>query len=289
MSGGSGLRSRGELFQRVVSAVVLAAVALASAYWGGWPFAVIWAAMAVAVAYEWEQIVAPEQSPTMAIALSGAIGIAAVVFRDAGVTPNFFIVAGAATAAVLAVLAVRARREPAKAVWLCSGIVYSGLLLASVVMVRAEGLIGFFAIVYLFIVVWLTDIGAYFAGRTFGGPKFAPRISPKKTWSGVVGGVICGVACGLGVVWLASGFVDIRVRPAHAFVAFCLSVATVYGDLFESFLKRRFGVKDAGSIIPGHGGFLDRLDGFSAAAVLAALIGATRGGIAQAAQGLLAW
>ncbi|HRJ69572.1 MAG TPA: CDP-archaeol synthase [Beijerinckiaceae bacterium] len=289
MTAGSGLRSKSELFQRVVSALVLAIVALATAYLGGWLFALVWAVLAVAIVYEWEKIVAPEQSPTMAIAMAAIVAIAAIVFRDAGVSPSFFIVAGAGAAAVLLVIAVRAREDRAKALWLCAGLVYASALLASVVVVRSAGLIGFFAILFLFIVVWLTDIGAYFAGRTFGGPKFAPTISPKKTWSGVIGGVACGVLCGLFVVWMASHFVRVQVSFAHAVLAFFLSVATVYGDLFESFLKRRFGVKDAGSIIPGHGGFLDRLDGFTAAAILAGLIGTARGGAYGAAQGLLAW
>lgn len=289
MSTGTGLRSRSELFQRVVSAVVLAIVALATAFWGSWLFAAIWAALAIAVVYEWEHIVAPAQSPTMAIAMAGAIAIAAIVFRDAGVSPTFFIVAGAGIGGILLILAVRARAEPVRAAWLCGGLVYGGLLLACVVVLRSSGLIGFFAILFLFIVVWLTDIGAYFAGRTFGGPKFAPRISPKKTWSGVVGGVVSGVCCGLFVVWLAAHHVPVTVKPAHAVLAFILAVATVYGDLFESFLKRRFGVKDAGSLIPGHGGFLDRLDGFAAAALFAAVIGVARGGVSDAARGLLAW
>jgi phosphatidate cytidylyltransferase len=138
----------------------------------------------------------------------------------------------------------------------------------------------------LFAVVWVTDIAAYFAGRMIGGPKLWPRVSPKKTWSGAVVGTIAAVAAGLAVVAVVAGA---QPWPALAAVCLVLSIASQAGDLAESALKRRFGAKDAGKLILGHGGLMDRLDGFIAAAVVAALIGVARGDVSAPAAGLLIW
>ncbi|MCA0422805.1 MAG: phosphatidate cytidylyltransferase [Proteobacteria bacterium] len=276
---GEGLRGQSELTQRVVSAVVLASVAVFTAWWGAWPFALVWCALAVAVAYEWSRIVAPERALALAAAMA-ALGLLLVLSTS---LPNAF--GASVLAAVGSVIAIPLlARHPARN-WMAAGLAYAYLLAAASVLVRGEGRMGFVAIFYLFAVVWMTDIGAYFAGRSIGGPKFAPRISPKKTWSGVVGGLIAGVVSSL-LVLLAFG---IPVRAVHALISLMLGISVVFGDLFESFLKRRFGVKDAGALIPGHGGFLDRLDGFTLAVVLAALIGGLRGGWRDVAGGLLGW
>ena len=127
-------------------------------------------------------------------------------------------------------------------------------------------------VLFVLLVVWATDIGAYLVGRMIGGPKLAPRLSPGKTWSGAAGGLACSLAVGLGAA-LISGT---PFGPALA-VAAGLSVAAQAGDLLESGMKRHFGVKDSGRLIPGHGGLLDRLDGLLAAAPVAALLAAALG------------
>jgi len=277
---GEGLRGRSELTQRVVSAVLMAVAALVSAYVGGIAFALVWVVLAGAVAYEWGGIVAADQARNLALAVT-ALGVVMVVDGVIpGATP---MVVTAAVAGLIAVLVLPAPGAPRG--WLAVGFVYAALLVWCTIAVRGTGWLGFVAIVYMFAVVWMTDIGAYFAGRTFGGPKFAPRISPKKTWSGVVGGLLSGTLASM-LVLVALGQ---TITGTNAFVSLCLGITVVYGDLFESFLKRRFGVKDAGSLIPGHGGFLDRLDGFAVAIVLAALIGFARGGAGRIAEGLLQW
>ena len=131
---------------------------------------------------------------------------------------------------------------------------------------------------WLFVVVWSTDSGAYLVGRTLKGPRLAPRISPKKTWSGTLGGLVCAVLVAIGMGegvyaagWLAEEPSTLRV----ALAGFGVGLLAVSGDLFESWVKRRYGVKDSGALIPGHGGFLDRLDSFSAASLgLAVALGA---------------
>ncbi len=177
------------------------------------------------------------------------------------------------------------RGNPGFVAWGFGGVVYVAALYYAVLTLRQDPLFGLHAILFLFAVVWGADVGAYFAGRAIGGPKLAPRISPKKTWSGFGGGLL--VAAGAGALLLK--LMGLAPRPGHLVLAVVLAMGSVMGDLFESGFKRHFGVKDSGRLIPGHGGFLDRLDGFVVAAVLAALFGTFRGGAERAATALLAF
>jgi phosphatidate cytidylyltransferase len=221
------------LLTRVLSALVLAPIAIAAVYFGGWLFGLFWAIAAAVALWEWA---------TMSAGL----------------------------------------RRPG---WFVAGIVYAGLLLAAPVLLRADPGYGIAAILLLFAIVWTTDIAGYFAGRAIGGPKLAPSISPKKTWSGA----IAGLAGAMIVVVIAARFIPQTQIGALLAVAILLSVVSQAGDLAESAMKRHFGVKDSSQIIPGHGGVMDRLDGFWAAVVCAALIGIARGGFAAPAKGLLIW
>jgi phosphatidate cytidylyltransferase len=169
--------------------------------------------------------------------------------------------------------------------WLAAGIGYAALLLFAPLILRRDAELGLVAILFLFAVVWATDIAAYFAGRALGGPKLWPAVSPGKTWSGAAGGTLGGIAAGVLTVKLMA----ISVGPMLILVACFLSVVAQAGDLLESAIKRHFGAKDAGSTIPGHGGLMDRLDGFLTAAAAAAMVGLVRGGFEGAARGLLIW
>jgi phosphatidate cytidylyltransferase len=183
------------------------------------------------------------------------------------------------------IAAARSLSGGARTGWIALGACYAGAMLAAPLVIRADAALGFIAMIFLFAVVWATDVAAYFAGRLLGGAKLAPAISPNKTWSGAVAGAIAGTVAGLAVV--AVGGIE-PLTPIVA-VSCLLSVAAQFGDLFESWLKRRFGVKDASHAIPGHGGLMDRLDGFLAAALAAALVGLGRGGLDGAAGGFLLW
>jgi phosphatidate cytidylyltransferase len=140
------------------------------------------------------------------------------------------------------------------------------------------------AIFWLFGSIWATDSAAYFGGRLIGGPKLWPAVSPGKTWAGAISGTIAGIAAGLCVL-VAEG---ITLGPMHLLAGFVIVVAAQLGDLFESAIKRRFGVKDSSHLIPGHGGVMDRCDSLVAASAVALLLGAVRMAHAPA-QGLLAW
>ena len=177
------------------------------------------------------------------------------------------------------------RTAGAFAAWMLAGLAYAGILLLGPVALRRDPQFGFAAILFLFAVVWITDIAAYFTGRALGGPKLWPAVSPKKTWSGAIGGMVGAVAAGLLVLWLMGP----GVAPMLVVVAAGLSVVSQAGDLVESSIKRHFGAKDASQLIPGHGGLMDRLDGFLTAVLAAVMVGLLRGGLDGPARGLIVW
>ena len=169
--------------------------------------------------------------------------------------------------------------------WMTAGLFYAGVVLLAPVILRRDPSFGFVAVLFLFAVVWTTDIVAYYVGRAVGGPKLWRAVSPNKTWSGALGGVLGGVTAALIVAKLAG----LGVASMLVLVAIGLSIASQAGDLLESALKRQFGAKDASDLIPGHGGLMDRLDGFLTAALAAVMVGLLRGGLDGAARGLLIW
>ena len=181
---------------------------------------------------------------------------------------------------VLAVAAIAQARRG----WIAGGFLYAAAAQAASVLVRLDSRNGFVALVFVLLVVWVTDIGGYFAGRSIGGPKLWPRVSPKKTWAGAIGGFVASLV-------VACGFVAFDLGKAGSLLPLgaVLSIVSQLGDLFESAVKRRFGVKDSSHIIPGHGGLLDRLDGFVAAIIFAAILGFVRGGMDGVGRGLMVW
>ena len=280
----------GNLALRVLSALVMAPVAIAAVWMGSWVFALFWLGAALLVLWEWIHLVAGPRHTLMFSASASALAVAALVeFRERPITAMLLIVLGAIASLIFA-----QRRDR---LWVTAGIGYAGALLLAPMFLRADPDYGLFALLLLFAVVWTTDVMAYFAGRAFGGPKLCPAISPKKTWSGAIGGTICATVLAvllpriLGAVAPVEFAASVKfVHPGVlAIIGVMLSVLAQLGDLLESWIKRRFGAKDASHLIPGHGGVMDRLDGFWAAAVAAGLVGLIHGGLSNAALGLLIW
>lgn len=266
-----------DLGPRIGSALVLVAGALATAYQGRLLFAVFWGAAAAVVAFEWLRLVSPPR-----LKLRAGVQIAALValacLSAAALWP-------AAVAILIGVIVVAALLgDSGSRVWDGAGALYASVLVLAPVALRQSPSLGLVAIVWLFAVVWAADICAYFVGRTFGGPKLWPRISPKKTWSGLIGGAACGVFAGLATLLIA----DVPLTWGAPFVALLVAFSSQCGDLFESYMKRHFGVKDTGHIIPGHGGLMDRLDGFVVAAAVALIIGLLKEP-GNMAHGILIW
>ncbi|MBT9370225.1 phosphatidate cytidylyltransferase [Rhizobium sp. CSW-27] len=252
-----------ELRQRILSAIVMAAVTLAATWTGGLAFRALAALIAVLVYYEWSRMTRLAERDFRGNAL-GWLAVASVaanlVLGDEGMgTP----IAGGFVVTAILLMLVRGGTG-----WLPGGIAYASFSGISLAAIRGADQPGFVAMLFVFSVVWATDILAYFVGRRLKGPKLAPRISPGKTWSGAVGGTVSGVAAG-SLLSLAF-FPSLSLRTA--FIALALSVASQIGDLFESFIKRRFGVKDSSHLIPGHGGVMDRVDGLVFAGFAAFLL-----------------
>ncbi len=267
-----------ELCLRVGSALVLVPLAVGSAYLGGPPFLAVWALAAAIILWEWTVIVGePGRTPVLA-AGAAAFASAAVLFGLGW--PRAALAVLALGAVAVAGLAGSGRRA-----WILAGGVYAGVMLAAPAVLRSDAELGLVAVMLLFGVVWTTDVMAYFVGRALAGPKLWPAVSPKKTWSGAVGGAAAATVVGSGISALAG----LDHLAALALVCALLSLAAQTGDLLESALKRRFGAKNASELIPGHGGLMDRLDGFVAAALVATLLGLARGGFDAPARGLLIW
>lgn len=270
--------ARGNLALRIGSALVLAPLALVSAYFGGVAFAMFWSLAAIAVLWEWIGLVAGPQHRMMFSACGTAIAVAGLIaWRGRPIAAVLLVGLGALAAAIFA---PGARRG-----WIMGGIGYAGVMLMAPMLLRADDAFGFIAMLLLFAIVWTTDVLGYFVGRAIGGPKLMPSVSPKKTWSGAIAGTAGSVIVAVVVTHWLGGFAPAPV----AGVALLLSVVAQGGDLFESWIKRHFGAKDASQLIPGHGGVMDRLDGFWAAALVGAVIGLTHGGLDTAARGLLVW
>jgi phosphatidate cytidylyltransferase len=269
-------RGARNLLTRVAAAVVLAPATVAIAYAGGWWWASLVTVAAIGLYVEWLMVVGAMQRPWAA-----AVGAAALALAGLAVAANRI---GAAAALIAIGVVGAAASSPSRRSWAGSGLLYAGMALVAAVLVRHDPQTGFVALIFVLLVVWVTDIGGYFAGRSIGGPKLWPRVSPKKTWAGAVGGLAASLLIAVAVAVLGFGALTTLLLLAAA-----LSVVSQLGDLFESAVKRKFGVKDSSHIIPGHGGLLDRLDGFVAAIVIAALIGFMRGGADGVGRGLLFW
>jgi phosphatidate cytidylyltransferase len=267
-----------ELMLRICSALVLVPLAVGTAYIGGWPFALFWSLAAIGVFWEWSTLVAGNAQRS--IVMVGATALLVALTLAAGGCFLAAVIVIAVGAIGIAPMAPAQRRA-----WLAGGLPYAGAIGLAPIALRSDSEDGFIALMFLFAIVWTTDIVAYFLGRLIGGPKLLPRVSPKKTWSGAISGLAAAVLATIAVAKLAGlpGLLPV------ALVAAILSAVSQAGDLFESRLKRRFGAKDSGHLIPGHGGLMDRLDGFVFAAAVAALIGILRGGVGAPARGLLVW
>ena len=268
----------GELTLRVCSALVLAPLAIGTAYLGGWPFAIFWSLAAIGVFWEWSALVAGDRRGSIVMAGGAALVISLALAAGGRLKGAILVIA-------LGIVGTASMAPEQQRGWVAGGVPYAGAIGIAPIVLRSDPEDGFVAVIFLFAIVWTTDVAAYFFGRMIGGPKLLPRVSPKKTWSGAITGLAAAVLAAIVVVKVAglSGLFSI------ALVAALLSAVAQAGDLFESQLKRKFGAKDSGHLIPGHGGLMDRLDGFVFAAAVAALIGILRGGVEAPAHSLLVW
>jgi len=247
-----------DLRKRALSAALLAPLALLCIWLGAGLWTALIAVAAVGLGIEWANLCGAPARSWPGAAVPVQLTVAGLVTASGQPVPAMLLLLAGA-----AYIWISTRRRA-----LAAGVLYIGLPLVGLAWLREPGDVGRANVLYVVLIVWASDIGAYAVGRLLGGPKLAPAISPGKTWSGAVGGLLIAMAVGeIAAQWAAPG-----IPGRAAAVACMLGVASAAGDLLESWIKRRFGVKDSGTLIPGHGGLLDRLDGLLAAAPAAALL-----------------
>ncbi len=269
-----------ELAVRIVAAVVLVPIVLLDVWAGSIWFDIGIALIAALMAAEWCRMVHRGSQLQFVLHAFAAIGAALVVSR-AGLATALQLTAACWALSLL----VEAGRGKSRSGWAWWGVPYIALPGIALILIRQSPEYGLSAVLWLFTVVWCADTLAFVFGRLIGGPKLAPSVSPNKTWAGLCGAIVGGVLASLGFVWVSGIDAVWHVLVTGA----VLAVLEQVGDLFESGVKRRFGVKDSGHIIPGHGGVLDRVDGLMFAAIAAAAFGLFRAGEETVARGLLVW
>lgn len=264
------------LLTRIIAASVLIPLAVAIAYAGGWLWTVLVTLAAIGLYVEWLMVVGGATDKRIVVSGVVALVVAGLCFAVGRIEAALMVLAVGSVAVGM--------MTPERRNWTAAGFLYAAMAEIASVLLRLDAVKGFVALIFVLLIVWVTDSGGYFAGRGIGGPKLWPRVSPKKTWAGAIGGFVASLA--VGGVFAA---LDLGKTGPLLMISGTLSVVSQLGDLFESAVKRRFGVKDSSQIIPGHGGLLDRLDGFVAAVAVAALFGFLRGGADGVGRGLMVW
>ncbi|WP_426957717.1 phosphatidate cytidylyltransferase [Muricoccus radiodurans] len=263
-----------DLNKRFLSALVLGPAALLCVWLGANPYTALIAVGIAILTWEWVHLCGlktrqlPGAGVPVAVLLAGALAVV-----EWPLTAWTVLIAGFLLTWAWAER-LRGRDRPEwPALRLALGVLYIGIAGLCLIELRHDNEAGRANVLFLLLVVWSSDVGAYLAGRAFGGPLLWPQVSPAKTWAGALGGLLVAMAIGTSAALV--------LAPGHAgraaAVAAILAVATQAGDLLESWIKRHFKVKDTSSLIPGHGGLLDRLDGLLAAAPVAALLAALLG------------
>lgn len=266
-----------DLGPRLASAGVLLAVTILVVGLGGIWFALLLSVVFAGIYREWEVMISTSTLKPVGYVLVGLMSL----------VPLGVAIAGLWTGALLALAGIGVAAVGGRELlgWRVGGLAFFSLVIVALMAIRGSALIGFAACFFLGASVWMTDTGALFAGRFFGGAKLNTDISPAKTWSGAIGGLVVGTLSGL-VVWLV-------VTPSPWWIGVVLaalvSLSGQVGDLSESAVKRRFAIKDTSDLIPGHGGLLDRLDSLTFGALMVLAIGTFNFGLDGVAKGLLIW
>lgn len=253
-----------EITVRIISALVLIAVSLTMTLTSLETFGLMIALFTIAIAWEWGRLVR-EQGGDLAFALHAATMVVASWSAVIGCPACAIYAILAGTIAVFLIRIIKENRS--QAWWSAAGVYYNGFPAVGLIWFRSDPDFGVLAVLYIFIIVWTMDSAAFLFGRWIGGPKLAPKISPKKTWAGFIGGILS-VAAATIIFGLATGIFSIGLVA----LAMMLAIIAQVGDLGESAIKRTFDRKDSGTLIPGHGGVMDRLDGLIFAATAAAIL-----------------
>jgi len=258
------LRSRlgSDFAPRLASGLAMGAVAALCTFSGAAPFAVLVAVVTVLLSWEWGRLVHGREGDVVIAVHMAAACLAAVLAALGYVGLGLLALP---IGAILAMLLSLGRNSLLSAF----GVFYAGLPAVALIWLRSDAVLGLLAVIFLIVIVIVSDTAGFLAGRVLGGPKLWARLSPNKTWAGVIGALVASSIVGM-LFWFAvPGASPLRLAGMGAMLSFVAQA----GDLFESAIKRRFGAKDASTLIPGHGGVMDRMDGLVAAASAAGLMG----------------
>jgi phosphatidate cytidylyltransferase len=267
-----------DLWPRVASGVVMAIIAVTLTVAGTLPFAAMVLVIALIVSWEWGRIV--RGTATDRILITHMAGVAIAITLAAFDQAALGLLALAIATILTALLAFGAHAS-----FSALGVAFAGLPGIALVWLRADPNSGLWAVLYLLLAVVVTDIGAFFSGRIIGGPKIWPRISPNKTWAGLMGAIALSATIG----YAFARYCPVPASPIKlALGGILIAIVAQAGDFAESALKRHFGTKDASSLIPGHGGFMDRVDGLTTVAITAGLYAAIVGPLAPSVA-ILTW
>ncbi|HRY06570.1 MAG TPA: phosphatidate cytidylyltransferase [Hyphomicrobiaceae bacterium] len=254
-------KSTSDFKVRLIAGSVMALVALLLTYAGPRSFAVLVLGVALVMCWEWGRLVRGQEfGPALVIHMLAVVAAGVLSELD---LPALGLAALMIGAIVLAFMPFGSRRLLSVA-----GVAYVGLPVVGMLWLRDDPSLGFEAVLFVFAIVWGSDIGAFVAGRGLGGPKLWPRVSPNKTWAGFFGGLTAGVLAGI----IFAQFIAGTSSLVLALTGLVLAVAAQMGDLAESALKRHFGIKDSSTIIPGHGGVMDRADSIVAVSIVVSLL-----------------
>jgi len=245
---------------RIVTAIFLIALTLVASWMGGYIFTAFSLIVGAALYYEWQSLTHMCQTKIGQIVGWCCYGFVTLVLaRDESAFVLF--------AAIFVAAAVLSLLSGQRAGWVAGGFIYATVAPVVLVLIRNHFPAGFEMLIFLYVVVWGTDSAAYFSGKAIGGAKLVPHISPNKTWSGAIGGAIAGMTLSMMVLFF---IFDVNIFASLSFpvLALILSIASQAGDIGESWIKRHFKVKDSSNLLPGHGGFMDRLDGLVAASIV---------------------
>lgn len=260
----------GSLRLRILSALVLAPLPIVAIWFGGPVLTVLTIAAAIVMAWEWGRLCGGGTAGFAAPALIVGIAAAVIAASLGGIGVGTLL----ALSGALVVWQIAQHHHAAAPLWLAAGSLWVALPCIILLWLVQSGNASRGTLFWVFAVVWATDIGAYLIGRQVGGPLLAPKWSPRKTWAGLVGGIVCAALAG----WATAGMMGANTVLPLVLVSAGLAIVEQFGDLAESVAKRRFGVKDASNLIPGHGGLLDRLDGLLAVIPAVALLTLFGGG-----------
>ncbi len=260
----------GSLRLRVFSALVLAPLPIIAIWFGGLLLSILTVLAAIVMAWEWGRLCGGDGGGAAAPALIVAIATAVIAAALWGIGVGVLL----ALTGALVVWQIAQHHRVAAPLWLAAGSLWVALPCVILLWLAKGDSASRGTLFWMFAVVWATDIGAFAIGRQIGGPLLAPKWSPRKTWAGLVGGIVCAALAG----WAMAGVLGASPVLPLVLVSAGLAIVEQFGDLAESVAKRRFGVKDASNLIPGHGGLLDRLDGLLAVIPAVALLTLFGGG-----------